>query len=147
MTYCKKTVALPASYSSSLCKLERRHILIGQGCVGGFRVRSLRSKLLAASALFLAASPIYAQQQPVTLTFEGVPDYQPVGSFYGPNFIFSPNTLALVDTDDGGGGNFANEPSSGTIIFFTAGSSAYLNVINGSKQASAFFIAQLPRLV
>ena len=139
MTYCKKTVALPASYSSSLCKLERRHILIGQGCVGGFRVRSLRSKLLAASALFLAASPIYAQQQPVTLTFEGVPDYQPVGSFYGPDFIFSPNTLALVDTDDGGGGNFANEPSSGTIIFFTAGSSAYLNVINGFQTGFSFF--------
>ncbi len=94
---------------------------------------------MAALAILFSAAPVFAQQQPVTLTFEGIPDYQPVGSFYGPDYVFSPNTLALVDSDDGGGGNFANEPSPGTIMFFTDGSSAYLNVTNGFQTGFSFF--------
>lgn len=74
----------------------------------------------------------------VTLTFEGIPDGTPVGSFY-PGYVFSPATLALVDADAGGGGNFANEPSPNTIMFFLDSNEAILDVTAGFDTGFSFF--------
>lgn len=53
------------------------------------------------------------------IDFEGVGDFQPVGTVSGvPNVTFGPSWLGLVDGDAGGGGNFANEPSPDTVAFF-----------------------------
>jgi hypothetical protein len=90
---------------------------------------------LAAASLFVA-SPAFAS---TTLTFEGIPNQTAVGSFYGPDYVFSPATLALVDADAGGGGNFANEPSPNTIMFFTDANNAILNVTNGFTTGFSFY--------
>jgi len=56
-----------------------------------------------------------------TTGFEGA-GQNPVGTING--VTFSANTLGLVDSDAGGGGNFANEPSPDTIIFWSDGSAS-----------------------
>jgi len=53
------------------------------------------------------------------VTFEGVPDFGPVGTIIGDVAVtFGTSWLGLVDADAGGSGNFANEPSPSTIAFF-----------------------------
>jgi hypothetical protein len=96
--------------------------------------------LLASCASFAIVSPAFAV---TTLTFEGIPDQTPVGAFYAPNYVFSPATLALVDEDAGGGGNFANEPSPNTIMFFLDSSNAILDVTNGFTTGFSFFYTSL----
>lgn len=73
--------------------------------------------LLAGSASSVGATPI-------VLNFEGLQNLQQIGSFYnggaGGNYgvTFSQAATALIDQDAGGSGNFANEPSPSTIMFF-----------------------------
>src|SRR5438105_4777705 len=89
---------------------------------------------LAAAALAATALPASAV---IVLDFEGVGNLNPVGNFYnggaGTNYgiQFSNDTLAVVDADDGGSGNFANEPSSDTIMFFLNANNAVLNFSAG----------------
>lgn len=55
------------------------------------------------------------------IDFEGMADNQPVGTIPGqPSVTFGPAWFSLIDSDAGGGGNFANEPSADTIAYFTA---------------------------
>jgi hypothetical protein len=54
-------------------------------------------------------------QQCITITFEGLRNGGPVPSIEGIN---SPGWLSLIDADAGGGGNFANEPSPETIMYW-----------------------------
>lgn len=81
----------------------------------------------------------------VQLDFEGVGNYNAVGNFYnggaGTNYgiNFSGPTLGLVDADNGGSGNFANEPSSNTIIFFLDAQNAILNYAAGFDTGFSFF--------
>lgn len=81
----------------------------------------------------------------VFLDFEGLGNSVPVGNYYngggGPNYgvYFSDNTLALIDADAGGSGNFANEPSPSTIMFFLTGSSATMNVPAGFTTGFSFY--------
>ncbi len=81
----------------------------------------------------------------VVLTFEGVGNFVPVGSFYdgagGPDFniIFSSNSLGLIDADAGGGGNFGHEPSPDTILFFLTGGASTMNVPSGFDTGFSFF--------
>jgi hypothetical protein len=97
---------------------------------------------IGAAAALVAGS---ASAVTVTLDFEGVGNGNAVGNFYngggGTNYgvSFSGNTLALVDSDAGGTGNFANEPSPSTIMFFTTGTSAILNVAAGFETGFSFF--------
>lgn len=93
--------------------------------------------LLSAAALVACALP--ASAAIVTLDFEGIPSGTPVADFYAPNYIFSPATLALVDSDAGGTGNFANEPSPDTVMFFLDGNNATLNVTNGFIDGFSFY--------
>lgn len=58
------------------------------------------------------------------------------GSDYG--IQFAPNALSLRDRDIGGTGNFANEPSPDTVMFFIMGS-AILNYAPGFDTGFSFF--------
>lgn len=59
----------------------------------------------------------------VVLDFEGIGDFNPVGSFYngagGPNYGIEFGTAAfgMVDSDEGGTAYIANEPSPSTVLF------------------------------
>ncbi|MEO9468311.1 PEPxxWA-CTERM sorting domain-containing protein [Parasphingorhabdus sp.] len=93
--------------------------------------------LIAAAASVAAASAPAAAV--VTLDFEGIGDNNPVGNFYAPEYVFSDATLALVDADAGGNGNFANEPTSDTVMFFLDANNAVLDVTNGFDTGFSFF--------
>lgn len=102
-------------------------------------------------ALLLACA-IPAAATVVTLTFEGLQNYEPIASFYaggtggsgsgpGPNYgiYFSGNSLAIIDGDAGGSGNFGGEPSPDTIAFFTSGGAATMNVPAGFDTGFSFY--------
>ena len=101
----------------------------------------LKAAIVATS--MLAATS--ASAAVVTLDFEGIGDLNPVGNFYnggaGTNYgvQFSPATLALVDFDAGGNGNFANEPSPNTTMFFSDANNAILDVAAGFDTGFSFF--------
>ena len=90
---------------------------------------------LAAAALATVIAPASAA---VTLAFEDIPNGTPVGSFY-LGYVFNPATLALVDADAGGTGNFTNEPSPNTIMFFLDRNEAILDVTVGFDTGFSFF--------
>ena len=100
-------------------------------------------KKLAVAAALAVTLPAFADV--VYLDFEGIGDFNPVGDYYngggGTNYgvSFSQATLALVDADAGGSGNFANEPSADTIMFFLDANNAVLNVAAGFQTGFSFF--------
>lgn len=73
------------------------------------------------------------------MDFEGLPDDMII---VGPSprfdISFSNNTYSLVDYDDSGSGDFANEPSSKTIMFFDTGNSTTLNCPYGFTNRFSF---------
>jgi len=95
-------------------------------------------KLLLTTAALLAL-PSAANAAIVVLDFEGLANGAPVGNFYAPDYTFSPATLALIDGDAGGTGNFANEPSPSTIMFFLDSNNAVLNATNGFTTGFSFY--------
>ena len=96
----------------------------------------MRKYILGAAAALWIAGPAAAS---TTLTFEGIPNNTPVGAFYGPDYVFSPATLAIIDSDAGGTGNIANEPSPNTTMYFLDANNAILNVTNGFTGGFSFF--------
>jgi len=86
----------------------------------------------------------------ITLDFEGLGNEDGVANFYNGGssnqgfsgldygIYFGGNTLSIIDEDAGGTGNFANEPSPSTIMFFLTGS-AVMNVPNGFVNGFSFF--------
>lgn len=102
-------------------------------------------KTIVVSLLAASLSAGAAGAAPIVLDFEGVGNSAPVGSFYdgngGPDYdiVFSPNALGIIDADAGGGGNFGNEPSPDTILFFLGGGAATMNVLNGFTTGFSFF--------
>ena len=93
-----------------------------------------------AAVLALSSAAVAAQAAPILLDFEGVGDFNAVGNFYAAQGItFSPDTLALVDSDAGGSGSFANEPSADTVMFFTNANNAILNVAAVLSTEFSFF--------
>lgn len=105
----------------------------------------MKNSLLGLVAVASLSAPMAASSAIIVLTFEGVGDLNPVGEFYngdgGPDYgvSFSPETLALVDSDAGGNGNFANEPSPSTVMFFLEADEAILNVAVGFTTGFSFF--------
>lgn len=99
--------------------------------------------LLAAAGLAATMASAMAAN-PIVLDFEGIPDLSPVGDFYngggGTNYgvHFSDATLALVDADAGGSGNFANEPSPNTVMFFLDANNAILTFAAGFDTGFSF---------
>lgn len=94
------------------------------------------------------ATPSFAY--PVVLDFEGASNNAQVLNFYNGGrdsggltgidygIQFSSNALSLRDKDIGGSGNFANEPSPDTVMFFMTGS-AILNYAAGFDTGFSFF--------
>lgn len=107
-------------------------------------MRTMNTLLIALTSSFLAASAYAATMDSITLDFEGVGDLQAVEDYYnggdGEDFgiSFSENALAIVDLDAGGSGNFANEPTPDTILFFLTGAAATLNVDAGFEVGFSF---------
>lgn len=87
----------------------------------------------------------------IVLDFEGIGNQAAIEHFYnggtdefdnvGPDFggEFSGNTLGSVDQDEGGTGNFANEPSPDSILFWLSGGSTIMNYASGFTTGFSFF--------
>jgi hypothetical protein len=86
------------------------------------------------------------------LSFEGLKDNEPVLNYYngglggmgsGPssNFgiVFSANSLAILEDEAGGSGNFAGEPSASTVVYFLSGGADTMNVAAGFTTGFSFF--------
>ena len=99
--------------------------------------------------LFLAST---ASAAPVVLDFEGLQDQEQILDFYNGgtgsagsssgmdyDIVFGSGALALIDSDAGGTGNFANEPSADTIAFWLSGGGLVMNVLNGFDTGFSFF--------
>lgn len=109
----------------------------------------LRNLLLGAAMAVATASS--ANAAAVVLDFEGVGNGAAINNFYnggtdsqgnsGTNYGvgFSPATLGVIDADAGGSGNFANEPSSKTIMYFLDANNAILNYAAGFTTGFSFF--------
>lgn len=105
----------------------------------------------AAALVAATLSMSSAFAAPVVLTFEGANNLAAVNDFYnggtdslgasGTNYgiNFSTSSLALIDSDAGGSGNFGNEPSASTILFFQTGAAATMNVAAGFNTGFSFF--------
>ena len=104
---------------------------------------------VAAASLVAAMTPAMAAV--VVLDFEGVGNLAAINNFYnggtdslgnsGINHgvAFSTATLGVVDSDAGGSGNIANEPSGQTAMFFLNASNSVLNVAAGFTTGFSFF--------
>jgi hypothetical protein len=112
-------------------------------------VSTIRKIACAATVtLFFAGS---AAAVPVVLTFEGIDDRASVNDFYnggtdsagnrGRNYgiNFSSLSLATIDAEAGGTGNFAHEPSANTVVAFLQGSAVTMNVAAGFNTGFSFF--------
>lgn len=105
------------------------------------------------ATLFVAVGLLSTQAAAAVfqLTFEGLQNQEQVQEFYnggtgslgssGPNYgvSFSSSGLALIDSDAGGSGSFANEPSASTIVFWQAGPSVVMNVAAGFTTGFSFY--------
>lgn len=92
-----------------------------------------------------------ANSETIVLDFEGIGNRASVNNFYnggtdssgrsGNNLgiSFSNRSLASIDRDAGGSGNFANEPSPNTTLFFLSGGAATLNIAAGFDTGFSFF--------
>lgn len=114
-------------------------------------MRTLRLRTMFWASLILLGSAASAQASTITLTFEGLQDEEQILNFYnggtgslgssGTNYGigFGSSALALIDSDNGGTGNFANEPSPNTIAFFLSGGNLIMNVAAGFDTGFSFF--------
>jgi len=99
----------------------------------------------------LIASPSYA----LVLDFEGLGDLETINDFYnggtgsqgnsGTNYgvTFSNNALAIIDSDAGGSGNFGNEPSPSTVLFFLEGEATIMNLAAGFDTGFSFYYSAI----
>ncbi len=108
----------------------------------------LAASLVAGGMLATAASASTI----ITLDFEGIAignATTAIGDFYNGGaggdlgISFSDNALALVDSDAGGTGNFGNEPSPDTVLFFLTGAAATLNYSAGFTTGFSFFYSAI----
>lgn len=110
------------------------------------KMKHLSAALLTAGLLYSAASSAI-----VVLDFEGAGNLAALNNFYnggtdslgnsGTNYgvTFSGATLSLIDVDAGGGGNFANEPSPSTTMFFLNANNAVLDQASGFNTGFSFY--------
>ena len=115
----------------------------------------MRKFCLAAAAAITFGYAAPAAADVIVLDFEGLDDLEAIGGFYnggtsengnsGTDFgiEFSADTLAIIDEDAGGSGNFGNEPSPDTVLFFLEGDRAVMNVAAGFEDGFSFFYTTL----
>ena len=77
----------------------------------------------------------------VFLDFEGVGDILPVGII--GDTTWSAGAIGLVDSDAGGSGNIANEPSPDTIVFISPSGIFDVTFTNPVGQVSWFYMANV----
>jgi hypothetical protein len=111
-----------------------------------FKMNVIRAAV--ATAVFSVAAS--ASASVITLDFEGVGNQVSVNNFYnggtdgagnsGVNYgvAFNSNALGIIDSDAGGSGNFGNEPTPDTILFFLTGS-AILDFAPGFTTGFSFW--------
>lgn len=88
----------------------------------------------------------------IVLDFEGLGNSQPILNYYdggmagggfgpGPEYgvTFSGSTLSLIAQHSGGTGNFMNEPSPSTVMFFLDENNAIMNVLAGFEEGFSFY--------
>src|ERR1017187_6457894 len=94
---------------------------------------------------FVAMFALAANAGVVTLTFEGIGDEQPVGNYYnggaGTNYgiQFGSDSLAIISDQNGGTGNFNEEPSCCTALFFLTGPGDIMDVAAGFTTGFSFY--------
>ena len=110
----------------------------------------MKKLLISALGCLALCVLIPASAAVIQLDFEGVGNNCNINNFYnggtdscgnsGTNFGvgFGTNALGLVDQDAGGSGNFGNEPTPDTIMFFLTGT-AILNYAPGFTDGFSFF--------
>jgi PKD repeat protein/pimeloyl-ACP methyl ester carboxylesterase len=80
------------------------------------------------------------QDGKILIDFEGISNSSYVGDAYRAcGVYFSDDALGLIDADEGGSGNFANEPSPNTILFFLDSDRATLNFSAGIVGGFSFY--------
>lgn len=112
----------------------------------------IRSLVLVGVLILASGFAVPASAGPIILTFEGLQDQEAIMNFYngglggsgsGPGpawgIVFGDSSLALIDADSGGSGNFANEPSPNTIAFFLSGAGVVMNVPAGFSTGFSFY--------
>jgi hypothetical protein len=88
----------------------------------------------------------------VVLTFEGLQNGEGVASYYnsgsgslgsgpGPGYgiTFNSDASAIINSDNGGTGNFQGQPSGKTVLYFLTGSAATMNVAAGFTSGFSFY--------
>ena len=94
---------------------------------------------------FVAVFALAANAGVVTLTFEGIGDEASVGNYYnggaGPNYgiQFGSDSLAIISDQNGGTGNFNEEPSCCTVLFFLTGPGDIMDVAAGFTTGFSFY--------
>jgi hypothetical protein len=91
-----------------------------------------------------------------TLTFEGLQNEEAIDTFYdggaggfgstgGPNYgiSFGTDALAVIADQDGGNGNFANNPSGDTVAFFLSGAGDVMNDAGGFTTGFSFYYSAI----
>jgi hypothetical protein len=135
----------------SLCFIGKHFAWRRGGILPGgelMAIRGLVCRIATLAVAFMGATTSLSAA-PIVLTFEGVGDFAEVGNFYngggGGNLgiSFGAGSLGIVDQDAGGGGNFANEPSPDTILFFLTTTSAIMNVPAGFDTGFSFFYTNI----
>ena len=121
-------------------------------------MKSLGSALFVAALFVASCVPVQASSAPFFLNFQYLKNLEPISNFYNgglggfgsnagmnKNFgvTFSSNALGITSSLSGGGGNFAPTPLSTPAVFFTSGSSGYMNVAGGFSTGVNFFYAAL----
>ena len=96
----------------------------------------------------VAAFSEQADAGPLLLTFEGLADGSPVNNYYAGQaegdygINFTPNFQASVSRDQGGTGNFMNNPSGSTIAYFSSGQSGDANLSGSFTGDLSFYYAE-----
>lgn len=113
-------------------------------------------KLLTVMLVLVSACSARAFADPVTLTFTGLQNLEPIENYYnggtggfgssgGTNYgiAFSSDSLAVISQLDGGTGNFSNvpPPATTTIAFFLNGAGDTMNVAAGFTTGFSFYYA------
>ena len=79
-------------------------------------------------------------------SFEGLGDVVQIGTLSGPTTVaFGPSWFSLIDSDDGGSGSFANEPSP-TTIAFSAGGFDPIDLGDAVRSVEVWYSAAAPVL-
>jgi hypothetical protein len=89
---------------------------------------------------------------PVTMDFIGLANYEYIQGYYsgetgsmgsgpGPDYgvRYSDDSMAIISAAAGGSGNFTNNPSGSTIMFFLSGSAAVMTLESGFKDGLSLY--------